>query len=292
MSLSWPAYALGAISCNCLQDITDKRAMRDPVDGVVATFIRVALYVLLVIPLTALMGHRLTWYCTPVVLGFAVLNMGMSSAYTLLLRRIHVSTLSIFAYVAPLIFLVVDHLLGQTHTWAQVGAIGGLVLGGIVFALDERPQFDRMTVLALVWTMACSGIEAYYVKHVHATQGLDVITVLANIWGWVAVFLGVVLLVSGRLPRLFTRTAWTYARWSVVGKSFDVMTSYLWSLGVALTTVAQFAAMDVFFPPIMLFLVVVVQKGLRINLGETLTQPAMLRKMAAATVLVISSLFV
>lgn len=292
MSLSWPAYALGAITCNCLQDITDKRAMQGDVDGLVATFIRVALYVLLVIPLTALMGHPLTWYCTPAVLGFALVSVGMSSAYTLLLRRIHISTLAILAYVAPLIFLLVDHFLGQTHTWMQVGAIAGLVIGGMVFAMDDRPQLDRWTILALIWTMACSGAEAYYVKHVHATEGLDIITVLSNIWGWVAVYLALAVVVSGRWRRLFTRSAWTYARWSVLGKSFDVMNSFLWSMGVALTSVAQFTAMDVFFPPIMLALVFVAQKGLRMNLGETLTSSALLRKAGAAVVLVISSLFV
>jgi drug/metabolite transporter (DMT)-like permease len=292
MSFPWPAYALGAIACNGLQDLTDKRAMRGHLDGAVATFIRVGLYVLLVLPLMALMGHPLTWYCTPAVMGFGVLNTGMSSAYTLLLRRIHISTLAILAYVAPLIFLVIDHFLGQVHTLWQIGAIVGLVAGGMLFVLDERPQFDRLTLVALLWTVGCGGAEAYYVKSVHATEGLDVIVVLANIWVWVSLFLLAFLVVTGRVRHLVTRAAWTYARWSVLGKSFDVMASYLWSVGVALTTLAQFAAMEAFFPPILLLLVWLVQGVFRVDLGETLTRAALLRKSAAAGLLVVSSLFV
>jgi hypothetical protein len=288
----WQFYALGAIAFNCLENIMDKRAMRGEVDSIVASFIRVSLYILIVCPIVSLFGHTITWHFDVGFMLFGVLNTFISAAYTIILRRVNITTITMLSYIAPLAFLFIDHMIGAKFSLIQVLAILGLAVGGIAFAMDDRPQLDAKTILALLWMFCCTGGEAFYVKHIHNTTNMDIISVFANIWGWVVIYLGLTLMVTGRWRKLFTQEALTYSKWSVAGKSLDVMNSLLWSFGIAMTTVTQFASMDVFFPPLMLILVLIFQGLLKVDLGEPLHKHTIFRKSCAAIVLVFCSLFV
>jgi hypothetical protein len=285
----WQLYAIASVSCNALEQISDKRAMREEVGGAVATFIRVTFYTLLLIPLAALVGHPVHWYCTPGILLFSLINVTMASAYTVLMKHVNVTSIAVLSYLAPLIFLAIDRANGASFTVLQVLAIVGLVGGGVGFAIDSRPQFDGRTLFALACTLACSGAEAYYVKHVQRAEGIHILTILANMWGWVIALLALYLVASGKWRSLFTREAVRYARWSLLGKSLDTWTSVFWSLGLPLTTVAEYASMEVFFPPVMLLLVLFAQGVLGVDLGENVRGSAMARKAAAALLLVVSA---
>lgn len=290
----WQSYALAAVVFNCLEDITDKRAMNGSaaIDADVATFIRVLLYCLLVVPITMLLGHGVTWYCSPGIVLFGLASTLMSSAYTVVLKRVNITTLAVLAYVAPLIFLTIDTAIGHDFTTAQVLAIVGLVVGGMGFAMDERLKFDKLTIAALAFMFLYSGAEFYYAKWMFKTEGLTVISLFANVWGWAAVFLGAYLIVRRKAPLLATRQAATYAKLSTLAKSFDVMTSLLWGIGVTMTTVAQFSSMEVFFPPVMLALALLAQLAFKIDLGEHVERAAIARKASMAAVLVVSGMFV
>lgn len=290
----WQAYALGAVVFNCLEDITDKRAMNGSatIDADVATFIRVLLYCLLVVPITMLVGHSVTWYCSPGIVLFGLASTLMSSAYTVVLKRVNITTLAVLAYVAPLIFLTIDTAIGHDFAIGQVLGIVGLVIGGMGFAMDERLKFDKLTIAALVFMFIYSGAEFYYAKWMFKTEGLSVISLFANIWGWAALFLGAYLVVRRKTPLLATREAAAYAKLSSLAKCFDVTTSLLWGIGVTMTTVAQFSSMEVFFPPVMLALALFAQLAFKIDLGEHVERSAIARKASMAAMLVISGMFV
>lgn len=292
MLIPWQAFALGSVTASGLQDIADKRALQGAVDPTVATFVRVTLYVVLIVPLIVVLRQGLVWYMSPGLLLCALANALVAGAYTVLLQRIHISTLGVLAYAAPLLFLAVDHWSGNAITPLHAMGVVGLVVGGIAFALDDRLQLSPTTILALVWTVGITGVEAYYVKHVHAQTGVPIVSLFANIWGWAAAVLGVVVVARGKAALVPTRATWTYLRWSVLGKGCDVSSSLCWSMGITATTVAQFAAMEVWFPPILLLLTTGAQRFLGMELGEVVHRRALWRKGAAALLLVGSSLVV
>ena len=107
----------------------------------------------------------------------------MSTAYTLALKRVNVTTLSVLSYIAPLIFLVVDNVIGHTFSAIQIFAIVGLVLGGIGFALDERLTIDAPTLGLLVFMLGYSGAQFYYLQYLHKTEAVTGISFFANVWG-------------------------------------------------------------------------------------------------------------
>jgi len=290
----WQLYALSAIVFNCLEDITDKLAMNGSaaIDADVATFIRVALYCMLVIPITALFGYLVSWYCSPGIVFFGLASALMSSAYTVVLKRVNITTLAVFAYIAPIIFLVIDNAIGNNFTFVQVCAILGLVVGGIGFAMDDRLKFDKLTMAAVVFMFVYSGAEIYYAKWMFKNEGLSVISLFANVWGWAAVFLAAHLIVRRKVPLLLTRQAATYTKLSTLAKSFDVAISLLWGIGVTMTTVAQFSSMEVFFPPVMLAMALLAQTCFGINIGEHVERQVIARKVSMAAVLVVSGMFV
>lgn len=123
-------------------------------------------------------------------------------------------------------------------------------------------------------------------------EGLTVISLFANVWGWAAVFLAVYLLVRGKMPLLLTCEAVSYAKLSTLAKTFDVLTSRQWGVGVTMTTVAQFSSMEVFFPPTMLLMALAAQVLFRIDLGERIERRVVARKASMAAVLVLSGMFV
>lgn len=173
-------------------------------------------------PITAIAGQSVGWYCSLGIVVFGLLSALMSTAYTLALKRVNVTTLSVLSYIAPLIFLVVDNVIGHTFSAIQIFAIVGLVLGGIGFALDERLTIDAPTLGLLVFMLGYSGAQFYYLQYLHKTEAVTGISFFANVWGGAAVFLLVHLVVRRKAPLLLTEKAWAYARLSVMAKSFDV----------------------------------------------------------------------
>ena len=290
----WQAYSLGSIVFNCLEDIADKRAMtRAPgIDSNVATTIRVVLYCLLVIPITALLGQTVSWYISPGIVAFGLASTLMSSAYTVVLKRVNVTTIAVLGYVAPLIFLIIDHAIGERVSLTQGLAVVGLVAGGIGFALDGKLSFDRPTILALGGMFIYSGAEFYYAKWMFKHEGLNVISLFTNVWGWAAAFLVAWLAVRRKLPLLLTKEVISYAKLSTLAKSFDVMTSIAWGVGITMTTTAQFSAMAVFFPPTMLILALVAQMAFHVDLGERIERQTIARKVSMVALLTISGVFV
>lgn len=59
-----------------------------------------------------------------------------------------------------------------------------------------------------------------------------------------------------------------------------------------MTTVAQFSAMEVFFPPVMLAMALLAQITFGINIGEHVERRVIARKVSMAAVLVVSGMFV
>jgi low temperature requirement protein LtrA len=105
-------------------------------------------------------------------------------------------------------------------------------------------------------------------------------------------FLFLYVLISGQAKVLFSRNAWQYARYCVAAKSIDALVSFFWCAGIVLTTVAQMASMEIFFPILVLIVATVGQRCFKLELGETLHGHALVRKSFAACLLALSATFV
>lgn len=289
----WQLYALSAIALACLENITDKRAMNGSViDTDVATFVREVLFCLLVVPITSLLGYPVTWYCSPGIILVGLLATFMATAYTHVLTRINITTLSVLTCVTPLIFLAIDNAIGHVFTLIQVFAIAGLVIGGIGFALDERLKLDVITLGLLAFLFGCYGGEFYYIQYLNKTEGLSGISFFANAQGWTALFLAIHLTLRHKLPLLLTRDAFVFVKRSALAKSFDVGSSTMVGMALVIATVSQFSSMEIFMPLIMLVIALVAQVVFRVDLGENVERGAIVRKTSMAMVLIISGMFV
>lgn len=290
----WQLYSLGSITTNCIENILDKRAIKTlpALDNAVASFIRVFLYFVLVVPIGLLFQQPIYWYVSPGVILFGVASAMMATTYTVVIKRVNVTTIAILGYTAPLLFLGIDHLLGEQFSWVQILAILGLISGGIGFSLDRRLEVDRTALLALAGLLLYSGLEIYYLKWMVRHEAVAVITLVVNIWGWSLPFILGWLVVQKKHQLLLSLDARRYARLVVVAKAFDAGTSTLWGIGVTLTTVAQFTAMDVFFPPIMLSLALLAQKVFRVDLGEQLERSTLIRKTSTVLLIVVCGVYV
>jgi len=292
MSDIWQLYALGAIFATCVENITDKAGIRAPIDTLVATFIRVATYSVLVPTLCFIFGQPLTFYVSPGIVVFGVASTAMASVYTLTIKKVDVTTFSLLSYIGPLCFLAIDNVIGSGINLYQSLGVCGLVLGGMLFLSNGTLKLDKITISALLFLVTFSGSEAYYLKYLVLTENISGISVLASIWVWAALFLGCAVIAKGKLPLIFDNRTVTYVKYSATAKTFDATSSILTGVALTQTTVSQFSALDVFFPPMMLMLAIAAQKWLKIDLGESIDKKTVSKKGLATVVLIISGLMV
>lgn len=293
MTIPWQCYALGSVLFSCLEDVGDRYAINIPVQIVAASFIRLSIWIIIATSVMCLTpGHHFFWTPTPTLLLLGAMGAVTAIAYSRVLTRISVSTLSVFAFIMPLLFLVVDKAAGYRLTAFEVLAILGMVLGGIGFGKDEPIRMDRWTILAFVWMVVNAGIEAYYVKYMHDTQHTDNMGILLNMWSLSLVFLIAIMTYKGYWKELAKKDSLRYMRRCLVSKGPDVCSTLMWSAALSLAAVSQISAVSAFYPLIMLILVWIVQGGLKVNLGEDLRIQAMTRKSLSACLLVLSILVV
>lgn len=130
----------------------------------------------------------------------------------------------------------------------------------------------------------------YYLKYLHTTEGLSGVSFLTNTWGWATVFLGIAVVVKRKTSHLMYKSAFTYAKFSALAKTFDVGSAMLTGLALTMTSVSQFSSMNAFFPPMILALSLFVQVVFRVELGEAIEKKTMIRKFAS-TALIMGSAF-
>lgn len=224
-------------------------------------------------------------------LGFLLATF-MATAYTHVLTKINITTLSILTCVTPLFLLAIDNAIGHDFSITQIFAIAGLVVGGIGFALDEKFKLDVTTLGLLAFLFGSYGGEFYYIQYLNKTEGLSGISFFANAQGWTAIFLAIYLVFRRKLPLLFTRNAFSFARRSALAKSFDVGSSMMAGMALVIATVSQFSSMEIYMPLVMLIMALVAQIVFRVDLGENVERGAIARKASMALVLIISGMFV
>jgi hypothetical protein len=288
----WQIWSLTATGFACCENITDKRAMRSgggAIDADVASFLRVLLWCLLVIPVSAAFGAHVSWYFNVWIVLFGLASAGLALSYTQVMRRVEASTLAVLTYIGPLIFLAIDAISGHHFTASQVAGLVGLVAGGIVFVANGRIRADRTTLALLGVMFAYSGSEGYYLQYVNRTAGNSGISFFASVWVWAGAFLLLNLIVRGKYRLLGQRDAGMYAMISALGKSFDAGASLFSGKVLTAVSVSQFAAMQAVYPPMALVLTVVAQRTLGIDLGEPLDSRTLWRKFGAAALIVVSA---
>lgn len=288
MSIPWQCFALTGVVFSGLEDIGDRYAINVRPSLVAASFTRIAIYLIFATAIVPLSGRQFFWYPHWPVILLAGIGVVSSLAWSKILARISASTVSIFAFVSPILFLLIDRITGWHISLLEALAVVGMVLGGIGFAWSEAIRLDRFTIFGVAWIIFNTGAEAYYVKYAQVTYHLDPMVMLLNIWVWATLIMATIIGYQRGWKDYFQPQVFRYARRCLFGKSADVLSSLCWSIGLTLTTVSQLSAINAFYPLIIMVLVWIIQGGLRVDLGEDLRPAAITRKSLSAILLFLS----
>src|SRR5580704_2891508 len=107
----WQLFALASLFSSSCESVIDKVAIVSDkkVDSLVATFLRITVFFFatLVIALLGFLGG-VQFIFVPLIFLVAFVGVANSLVYTYLLRRIEITGIFAFTYLAPFLFLAID----------------------------------------------------------------------------------------------------------------------------------------------------------------------------------------
>lgn len=273
----WQIYALVALLAVAAEGAVDKYALSNvKLDLSVASFIRIAVYCCLVIPLSSVAGVPFYWHFSWGILFFGVTGAGMALAYSVVLKNVKFSSISVLLFLLPLLYLVIDSWVDHPLTPYQKAGVVGLSLSGVLFIYEKGLTFNRQVFLAFLVMAAYAGAEMYYLKHLNKVEGVPGPVFFANTWIWAALFSGLYLL--WKRPAVESASVWRYLKMSLFSKTFDAISSIAAGIGLTLTTVALYSSFQVFTPVIGFATALFTQYVLKKEMGEALTRGILARK--------------
>jgi drug/metabolite transporter (DMT)-like permease len=288
----WKILILLSVLFTCITDIIDKYSSKYNVNVMVSSFIRVTMYNIIIIPVEYILGTHIHYYFDPIIVLLGLFNAISSISYSVLLRNVSINSISVITTAIPIIFLFIDHILGNQFTSLQIISLFGLTIGGMVFVADDRLSFDWKVILSFITIMFCYGSELYYARWISETHHLKVIDPVAAMWINTSIILAIMIIVSGKVKEFFTSDTINYMKIACLSKPFDAMSSAVWCLGFLMVSTSEYSSMNVFLSPIMLFLTWVTQKVLKYDLGEKMDNKAMWRKIIGVSIIMMSSLYI
>jgi drug/metabolite transporter (DMT)-like permease len=288
----WRLDAFGVNVCNSLSTTFDKVAIGENLSNMVSGYLRLMIYMMLVIPVCWLIGEPIQWFMSPIILILGAMQTFNSGAYSILINRLNPSAYAALSYGLIVVYYLIDYLAGDRFTTLQMVALVGTLIGAALFTMESKPKVDLLGVAAFLWMAICYGSEAYYGKYIHATQGTPIIVVETNSWGWAAFFQTLWLVGARKTKELSGPAVVTFVKWSFLGKLCEVFLSILWCWGLVTASVSQMYAMNAMVPLTTVFVAGVFQFLSKRDVGESLQISTMLRKILASILLITSSFFV
>ena len=292
----WQLFSIGSSFFTALEETIDKANIvsQKAIGMFTATFIRNAAYlaIALLAPLI-FTGHVPQVAFTPLLLALGITNAAYSLGYTFLLRRLEVSVSGIFSNLLPIIFLIIDILIFHRVLLSrQIAGIVFLVVGGslFVFHSSARKLTRRQTwttVGIFIFGAFYYGFEAYLFQSYAMHRGMSEVSFLVS----AGVSTILVLLLAGAVrmmlsaPSPKTKLVVHYSAWSLLSKMADYSSAALFLYALARASVSQVSAMGSLYPMILLVVVIVIQKGMRVNLEEVLDRNTAWLKICAVVVM-------
>jgi drug/metabolite transporter (DMT)-like permease len=254
-----------------------------------ATWIRIGTYCVI-----AYIGGYLIMGETPaLILGWMMVILGLINAlnsyfYSVLVRRLEITTSGVIFNLAPLVFLFIDIvLLKKGLSLTEICGVLLLVVGGILFlgrkhliekfGKDKRLAVFGMFIFGVFYLGFQNYLFQYYSLHYHIPET----NYLLSLGMWTFVFITAGLIFSslrGTRVKSNLRVYMHYTAGSFAAKTANYGATYFLLKALLLASVSQVYAMEAFFPIMLMFLVLILQGSMHIKMQEDMSREALLHK--------------
>lgn len=299
----WQIYSLSSLFCGTLEETIDKATMvsHKLVGLLSATWIRNIIFLVITIIGALLIDKELpTLVITRPIILLGILYGINSIFYTVLLKKIEITSSSIITNLIPVIFLPIDiFILGKAFLSRQILGIIALIIGGIIFFLKRRNnkvvRTNRIGLITIVFLFntLLFGFESYLFKDLFDNMKLSETSFLVNVWGVALVFLSVLILLKYLVlqnrkfqPQILIR----YSRGSILSKIADFGNSFFFLKALTLSSTSQVSAMQSFYPIFLVLIVIVTQKKFHINLDEILDRKTLIIKLLGVVIICVGAI--
>ncbi len=291
----WQLFALGSLLAGAGTSVADKFGLVHDtrVDNVIAVLLR-TIFFLIAISLIGLWGFLgpVQFFFHPLLLIICAVSLVGSFAYTFALRHVEITEIGVIGYVLPFVFFGIDSVvLGTQFSAEQVSGMVLLILGGLAFSLDGKThhlskQLSVPAISVLAIMGISTGVHAYGFKYLNAHEAINGVSFYMSAESIILGFLILVVILRGKISLLWSRATIAYIPPSVVGKSFDALSSVLWVQALTLATVSQVATFQALSPLVLFVVVAIGQLLFRFTLKEKLDRPRAVWKAGAVCLLV------
>ena len=296
----WQIYSLISLFFGATEETIDKATMisSKTIDLLDATWIRNAISFAISIVAAILIGGAF-----PVVfISFPIVILGIlygisAITYTVLLKQVEITASSITTSFIPLVFLPIDlFILNTDFLLRQIIGIIVLVIGGVIFFYRKRSNTASITnkkilILILIFIFLFDalliGFESYLFKDYFANLHLSETNFLVNMWGVMFLFLTAsvisVSLYKRALPSIHLHKK--YVQGSFFSKITDYGNSFFALKALTIASVSQVTSFTIFYPIVLLIIVMGTQKKLKVNLEEYLDHGTLIPKICGVIII-------
>lgn len=297
----WELLALGSLLALAFQNIIDKGSLIKyvEVDFTVASFLRTVFFFFFITSISYLIFplRYLHFSFNWLILIAALFGVISSLSYTLLLKKMEITTLTSYTYLAPLFFLFIDAKLLDLHfTPKIIIGIFLLVFGGVgfTFNFDLKSKKMRNTIVfaCFFFTIIWNGCLAYLFKYLNLTEGINGVSFFSSLWFLNSLILLLMICIKAKSKLLFQTPVLLYMKRVAVSKFFDAISTILWVSAIGFVAVSRLSAFEALYPLILLLFVIISQKIFKLDLGENLEHKFLFVKIFSTIFLVIGGLLV
>ncbi|MBP6884697.1 MAG: hypothetical protein KBC17_02640 [Candidatus Pacebacteria bacterium] len=294
----WQLYSLGSTFFTALGQSVDKATIvrQKSIGLLTATWIRIGMYSLI----AYFAGFIILGEAPSLLLGPMIVLLGLTNAfnsyfYSVLLKRLEITTSGIFFNLAPIIFLFVDIVvLKRGLSIAEVSGIFLLVFGGILFLGRKKlvAKFGKEKRLAIfgmfLFNVFYIGFQnylfQYYSSHYHISETNYLLSMALATFFFITIFIVLKSLLGQGESNSF-RVCLRYAGGSFFSKIADYGSTFFFLMAIATASVSQVSAMQAFFPIMLMFLVLIIQGRMHIKMHEDLSKKALMHKIAGVVLI-------
>lgn len=294
----WQLYVLLSLLFGATEEVVDKATMvsNKTIDHLKAAWIRntISFLISVVVVLVIRRALPVLVFSAPIFYLGSLYGIG-AITYTILLKRVEITSSSIMASFIPLIFLPIDlFILHADFLWRQIVGIIVLVVGGIVFFYRKEDRTRSITkkemfllISIFLFDAFLIGFESYLFKDYFTNLHLSEMDFLVNMWGVMFLFLTALVVIRSiyrrKLPVI--RLHNNYIRGSFLSKVADYGNSFFFLRALTGTSTSQVTSMEVFYPVVLLVTVVAAQKRFNIDLEEFLDHGSLIRKICGIVII-------
>lgn len=287
----WQVFSLGSTFFSALEQSIDKANMvkQNAIGLLSATWIRIGAYSVI----AYIGGYLIMGEAPALIFGWMMVILGLVNAlnsyfYSVLVRKLEITTSGVIFNLAPLVFLFIDIvLLKKGLTTTEICGVLLLVVGGILFlgrkhliekfGKDKRLAVFGMFIFGVFYLAFQNYLFQYYSVHYH----IPVTDYLLSLGIWTFVFITLGLIFSslrGTRVKSNFRVYMHYTAGSLVSKTANYGASFFLLKALMLATVSQVYAMEAFFPIMLMFLVLILQGSMHIKMQEDISREALFHK--------------